>query len=323
MRYPPISIVVPIYNVEQYLDRCMQSLVNQTYKDIEIILVNDGSTDTSSSICDKYEKVDRRVQVIHKLNGGLSDARNYGLRVAKGEYVLFVDSDDYIELDACEKLCNVLKDASPNAPDLIIGIARKIHNDKVSYLIHKGSENYALLTGSEYMLKELKTESLHMAVWLNLYRNEFLKKNELDFKVGLLHEDEQFTPRVLLKAEKVLCTDIIFYNYVIRDSSITRSRDLSINGLHIIQTCYELASLYEQVDDTELKKLLNNNLVTKYLSAIKTGGLYRKKYKSSIDTKFMYSRVHSKKNLSQLLLLSCSRRLFSRLYRILSERQNS
>ncbi|CAM4467537.1 glycosyltransferase [Paenibacillus typhae] len=319
MKYPQISIVVPIYNVEQYLERCMQSLVNQTYRNVEIILVNDGSTDGSSSICDKYENMDQRIQVIHKLNGGLSDARNFGLKVSRGEYVLFVDSDDYIELDACEKLYNVIKQFSSDAPDLIIGNARKIHNDTTTYLMHKGTENYALLSGPNYMLKELKTESLHMAVWLNLYRNEFLKKNNLEFKVGLLHEDEQFTPRVLLKANNVICTDIIFYNYIIRSSSITMSKDLSVNGLHIIETCNELSSLYEQVGNVELKKMLMNNLVTKYLSAIKTGKLHRKEYKDSIDLRFMYSRVYSRKNLIQLLMLSCSSKLYAFVYRMISK----
>ena len=101
---PKFSIVVPIYNVEKYLPRCIDSLVNQTLQDIEIILVDDGSPDGSPAICDAYAEKDPRIKVIHKLNGGVSAARNDGLRISKGEWVIFCDSDDWMELDACENL---------------------------------------------------------------------------------------------------------------------------------------------------------------------------------------------------------------------------
>lgn len=101
---PKVSVIVPIYNVEKYLDRCMESLLNQTLKDIEIIMVDDGSPDNCPQMCDEYAKKDRRIKVVHKKNGGLSDARNAGLKVATGEYVAFVDSDDYQSLNTYEEL---------------------------------------------------------------------------------------------------------------------------------------------------------------------------------------------------------------------------
>src|SRR5699024_8305216 len=101
-----ISIIVPVYKVENELDRCVQSLMKQTYKNIEIILVDDGSPDQCPKLCEQYAKEDERIRVIHKKNGGLSDARNAGLNLARGEYVLYVDSDDYIEVDSCERLIN-------------------------------------------------------------------------------------------------------------------------------------------------------------------------------------------------------------------------
>ena len=104
-----ISIIVPVYNVEEYLPACLDSIINQTYTEIEIILVDDGSTDSSGEICDRYAKIDERVKVIHKSNGGLSDSRNVGIQVAKGEYIGFVDSDDYVEFDMYETLFNILK----------------------------------------------------------------------------------------------------------------------------------------------------------------------------------------------------------------------
>ena len=101
-----ISVIIPIYNVEKYLEKCIQSIINQTYRNLEIILVDDGSTDSSGEIADKYKKLDNRVKVIHKINGGLSDARNKGCEIATGEYISFIDSDDYIDLNMYEKSNN-------------------------------------------------------------------------------------------------------------------------------------------------------------------------------------------------------------------------
>ena len=105
MSKPLISVIVPIYKVEKYLNKCVDSIINQTYKNLEIILVDDGSPDSCPDICDKYEKKDNRVKVIHKKNGGLSDARNAGLDIANGEYISFIDSDDEIEASFVEKCC--------------------------------------------------------------------------------------------------------------------------------------------------------------------------------------------------------------------------
>ena len=135
---PKISIVVPIYKVEQYLDKCVNSLVNQTYKEIEILLVDDGSPDRSPKMCDKYAQEDPRIKVIHKVNGGLSDARNFGLKEVVGEYVLFVDSDDYIDVDTCEKFVSIMKD---NKPDIVVGNAYRLENNKKYPMKHNLNTN--------------------------------------------------------------------------------------------------------------------------------------------------------------------------------------
>ena len=102
-----VSIIIPVYKVEKYIDKCIQSIMNQTYRNIEIILVDDGSPDSCGEICDYYAKKDNRVKVVHKMNGGLSDARNYGIEVATGKYILFVDSDDWVELDTAGYLVDL------------------------------------------------------------------------------------------------------------------------------------------------------------------------------------------------------------------------
>ena len=127
-----ISVIVPIYNVEREIDRCIQSILKQTYHQLEIILVDDGSPDQCPQKCDQYAHDDSRVKVIHKKNGGLSDARNAGLRIATGEYVLYVDSDDYLELDACERL---LKSLSEDV-DIVVGECREVEGNEVSYQRH-------------------------------------------------------------------------------------------------------------------------------------------------------------------------------------------
>ena len=138
------SIIVPVYNVEKYIHKCIESFICQTYKDIEIILVDDGSTDNSSSIFDEYADKDKRIRVIHKKNGGLSDARNAGIEIASGEYILFVDSDDYIETDTCRKLLKYTK------LDCDIIIADAIAEDGIVSIEHITLHD-VIFTGKEYL----------------------------------------------------------------------------------------------------------------------------------------------------------------------------
>lgn len=121
-----ISIIIPVYNVEQYLDKCLQSVINQTYQDIEIILVDDGSSDSSGILCDKWKEKDSRIKVIHKSNGGLSNARNVGIEQANGEYLMFIDSDDIVANDLCKVLFEMLKN---NHADISICNATHIFNN--------------------------------------------------------------------------------------------------------------------------------------------------------------------------------------------------
>lgn len=311
-----ISIVVPIFKVEDYLNRCVQSLINQTYSAIEIILVDDGSPDRCPDMCNNFAKQDKRIKVIHKENGGLSDARNCGLKAANGEYVLFVDSDDYIDINACSEF---VKAIGIQEPDIVVGAAKRIESGKTTYMRHQIAAAGQVFTGEQYLKTILASGTMYMAAWLNLYRRTFLLDNRLGFKVGLLHEDEQFTPRAFLKAEVVIATDIVFYNYIVREDSITKKKDLSLNGIHIIQTCYELADIYENLDDDNLKKLLDDNLVTKYLYGFQIGKLYQKNYKNLIDKKFIWQRALSAKNRRKAFLFVISKKLYFYLNKLSKE----
>ncbi|TYQ15974.1 UNVERIFIED_CONTAM: Glycosyltransferases involved in cell wall biogenesis [Acetivibrio alkalicellulosi] len=304
-----ISIVVPVYNVEMFLQRCVKSLKDQTYKNIEIILVDDGSPDNCPRICDDYAKKDERIRVIHKKNGGLSDARNAGLKEAKGEYVLFVDSDDYIDIDACERFERVIA-LAPIKPEIVVGNARRVEKDKVIEMAHKFNSKSVAVNGEEYLKKELKLNTMYMAAWLNMYNRDFLISNNLFFKYGLIHEDEQFTPRVFLKAKKVIGTDITFYNYIIRDGSITTQENKVRNAEHLIETCKELEEVYNKIEDIELKSLLLDNLVNKYLNVFQVAGLHKKKYSYLIDSDFLNNKAYTSRNKRRVLLWKINKKLY-------------
>ncbi len=262
-----ISVIVPIYNVEQYLDRCVRSLIEQTYTNLEIILVDDGSPDSCPEMCNGYAKEDSRIRVIHKPNGGLSDARNAGIEAASGDYIMFVDSDDYIDPDACERLASFMKDR----PDIIIGDGKS--NDKNRKIKHCGF--YSACSGKEYLKRAVKANAMPVMVWLYVFNKDFLNNYGFRFKKGIAHEDEEFTPRVFLEADLVIETGVCFYNYMVRDDSITTNPDLRKNAVDLYNTCLDLEKRYEQLEDNELKKILLDSLVMKYLSLAQTGRLYR------------------------------------------------
>ena len=261
------SIIVPIYNVEKYLERCINSIINQTYKNLEIILVDDESPDNCPVICDEYAKKDNRVRVVHKKNGGLSDARNAGMNIATGDYIIFADSDDYIELDTCEKFLHFAK----KEYDILVGDAIVTGGTCVLWHIN----NNSVFTGKQYLLEALKVNKSPMVAWLNIYKRDFLLKNNLFFKEGILHEDEDFTPRCFLKAKTVVCTNIYFYHYIIRENSITTVTDKRKNATDLYDTCLRLEQIYDKIDDLKLKKLLKSSLSKKYLSLFQAGKLYQ------------------------------------------------
>ena len=255
-----ISIVVPIYNVEKELDRCVQSLLHQTYKNIEVILVDDGSPDNCPKLCDEYEMKDQRVVVIHKKNGGLSDARNYGLKKATGRYLMYVDSDDYLELDACEMLMNAMKDDV----DFVVGVIREICGSKVSYQ-KRSNLKTGIYDAKKFIIESIKANEFYAPAVLNLYNREFLIDNNLYFKVGYYFEDHQMLPRLYLAAKRISYVDYPFYNYVIRDGSIMTSSNTEEKTNISIAIWSEWYKLLKQINDKELQRYMYGILIRYYL----------------------------------------------------------
>lgn len=311
MDTPVFSIVVPVYKAENYLDACVQSLIKQTFSDIEIILVDDGSPDRCPALCDAYAAADPRVCVIHQANSGPSVARNAGIERARGAYVVFVDSDDTIDLDTCQRL---LPFAEKHV-DIIIGGG--IGEGTQMRLFH--GHTSACVSGSEYLKLALQGGFMLMATWLYIYRRDFLQEQQLAYKPGILLEDEHFIPRAFLAADSVVESGACFYHYIIREDSITTKRDLRKNAADLYATCLELAALYEKLPDRELRELLLDSLVTKYLSTFQTGRLqqYGKEY---IHKKFVLCNARRGKTVCKALLFTVSPSLYWHVNHITKQR---
>ena len=209
-----ISIIVPVYNIEVYLDRCIQSIINQTYSNLEIILVDDGSYDGSSVICDEWAKKDARIKTIHKENGGLSDARNKGVDISSGDYIGFVDGDDWIAPEMIERLLQaILKDKSDIAACAVEMIWE--NSNATRMFTYRGD---CVLSKEEAQKALLEETLLKQPVWYKLYKKDIV--NCLPFEVGKHHEDAFWSYQAIGKANQVSIISYIGYYYLQRKDSI-------------------------------------------------------------------------------------------------------
>ena len=234
-----ISVIVPVYNVEQYLERCIDSIINQTYKNLEIILVNDGSTDNSGQLCDELAKKDDRIRVIHKKNGGLSDARNVGVDEAKAELIGFIDSDDYIDEDMYELLINNLKAA--NADLSMCGHYDVYNNVLEAQVVDKKTWE---LSPQEAIKMVMEAKILSVTAVNKLYKKSLF--SELKFEIGKIAEDAFIMIKLLDKCNKIVATNEKKYYYVHRENSITTQK-FSLKFLNVIEA-------YEQNKEIILEK---------------------------------------------------------------------
>ena len=216
---PKISVIVAVYNLEQYLDRCIQSVLKQTYTDFELILVNDGSKDSSLDICLKYEKQDDRIIVLDKENGGLSDARNKGLEIATGEYIEFIDGDDFIEENLLELCINKLEETKADIVMFDVyqyytetNTKEIISNPFDENKIYNLENNHELLT------------SIMNCAWNKLYRRSLFLENAIQYPKGYYYEDLGTTYRLVARANKIAFVNTPLYNYLQdRPGNITSS----------------------------------------------------------------------------------------------------
>ena len=224
MNQPKVSVIIPVYNTEKYLRECLDSVVNQTLKDIEIICVDDGSTDGSLTILEKHREKDPRITVFTQPNSGQSAARNTGMRYARGEYIYFIDSDDLIELNTLEKAARV---ASDNDLDIITFEQGTFYEtEQLKQLLpvryKHMSEATGIISGVQYM-KALRDQGIFaVSVCIALWRRDFLKEHGIIFKEGIIHEDNLFQFQAFMAAERVMrITETLYYRRVRADSTMT------------------------------------------------------------------------------------------------------
>jgi len=236
MKMYKVSVIVPVYNVEKYIERCLDSLVNQTLNDIEIIVVNDGSPDNSQSIIDKYvKKYPKKVKSFIKENGGQGSARNFGLEKSNGLYIGYVDSDDYVELDMYEKLYE--KANKENLDIVVCG----------SYNVYETGEKIKDLDKIIFSDKKKNAFFGRPAVWNKLYKKELIVNNNCNFRSKVWYEDFDFTLNILSFAKKIGYVNEPLYNYLIREGSTMNNSNLDRN--------LEIMSAFDQV--------LNNKKIDK------------------------------------------------------------
>ncbi len=311
-----VSIVVPVYNTnEELFNRCISSLVNQTYENIEIILVDDGSSSGIEIVCDKYKKLYPNIVVIHKENGGLSSARNVGQEVATGDWILFVDSDDWIDCETCEELIKVAgKYDSPNliAFGFVHHLGRKTVNCafKVDNTIIVGNKDNSLVA------EALQFPSLLSSSCWKLYKSTFLEANQLRHNESLRQgsEDLEFMIRVLIRTQTAVIVNKRFYHYIMNPNSITNSFDK--NNAYLVQACFEEI-------EKHIMGLNNNELIQQFyvrswyaLCASLVSGFFNVHNRLTYSQRKASAREYLSTDFSQKIMknvdkkrLGCSRRI--------------
>ena len=254
---PKFSIIIPVYNVEKYIKKCLDSVFNQSFKDYEVIVVNDGTKDNSMDIVKKYD-----VKTINQDNQGLSVARNTGVSKAKGEYLLFLDSDDYIEKDLLKEINKSLK----NNPDLVRFQIREVYEDSSDVKDYPEQE-FNNLNGVEAFNIISKYHFVENASTY-VYKRDYFLKEQFSFKKGTFHEDYGLIPLVIMKASTVNSINYIGYNYLQRENSIMSSRNYEKIKKKVDDFYNHYKYLIEEIDKTDLdskvfKSFIANSLILK------------------------------------------------------------
>lgn len=304
-----ISVIVPIYNTEEYLDRVISSLINQTYKNIEIILIDDGSTDNSGIMCDKYSEKDGRIKVIHQKNKGVSEARNKGLKVASGTYIGFVDSDDYIKCDMYEILYNNLKETESD----ISACGYFVFKDDLPKFDDKSRIK---IYSKDDALKDIITDgALTNFLWNKLFKKEIFKN--IKFPKGKIYEDMYVMPKIICNTYKICFDSKKMYGYYKRmDSHVNSftkekcenyldfsnecfnylSKHKSVEKYLKNYRCFYIYSAFLQASKSRCKKIINSKFMDKYYDIYRNDFKYLNK-KVSLKRKILFYVLYINKNL--------------------------
>ena len=246
-----ISIVIPVYKVEKYLDKCIKSIINQTYKNLEIIIVDDGSPDKCPQMCDEFAQKDKRIKVIHKENGGLSDARNAGIDIAKGKYITFVDSDDYITDDYVEYMYNLIKKYNTKMATCETQI---VHIESDEKKQEQFQENIEVLTARDLFYKILFAQKSDVSAYSKLYETKLF--DDIRYPKGVVYEDTATTYKLIEKCDKIATGNKKCYFYCARPNSISKMSGFNKNEIDYIKNTDEMLK-YLQNKYVDLEQAIN------------------------------------------------------------------
>lgn len=290
------SIIIPVYNVEKYLEKCLKSVLNQSYSNFEVIVVNDGTKDNSQKIIDKYIKKDKRFKSFIKENGGLSDARNYGLNEISGDYLLFLDSDDYIE------------------KDLLLELNKTISLEKynlIKFKINLVDSNYNLLSKENgydesklVSIKEILSQEYCEPAWTYCYNVKFWKKNNYKYSVGKIHEDFGLTPYIIWSAKSIYYLNYYGYNYVQRQGSIVNGAEKNIKRTNDMIDHYDFLN-----NKLNKNKSLSENDKKYILSFLSNALIYKGKLLKNDDLKNYIKKLKDRNVFNLILDDSLKRKL--------------
>ena len=318
-----VSVIIPVYNVEKYIDECIKSILNQSYKNLDIILIDDGSTDNSGEICDRYKEYDDRIRVIHKNNGGSASAKNVGLKNILGEYLVFVDSDDFIEVNAIKKLVEILESEDVDMVQTnFIEFKRKNLNVNIAkYDLKDNFSNKLRILNKDDYLIEYSQNWKYALIFNKIYKKEIIK--DIYFIEGRCIDDEFFTYRVALNCKRIMISDIVTYNYRIRSSSIMHDNG---NRRKILKD--QVDFLYMRFNEVNklapyVKNIYLENLVDTYILLSKDPYMDEKilnNMKNNI--KSLLSKIITFKFKNTFLKIIILKILITSNYKILSNRKN-
>lgn len=259
MKNELITIIVPIYKVEKYIKKCIESVLNQTYNNLEIILVDDGSTDNCGEICEKYAKNDNRIKVIHKENGGLSDARNTAIDVAKGKYIFLLDGDDSIVKRAIEHLYGLIQ--KYNA-DIAIGKVREVLESDYNDIEKKDEELYNNKDVKIYKNKDALETMLYNTEFTNMACNKLYKKelfSGIRYPVGKLYEDLGTTYKIISKAKNTVVTPEVTYHYLVHREGSIMNKEYTSERMQALKFTEEILEFvkkeYIEIEDAAISRL--------------------------------------------------------------------
>ena len=299
MRY---DIIIPIYNIEQELGKCLDSTRHQAYGNFQAILVDDGSTDQSPSIAKSFAQKDSRFAYYRKENGGLSDARNYGIAKSSSDYLLFVDGDDFLEEYA---LSTVERELSRCPVDVLEFNGWFVEQGKKTrHVNHSYIDSGKVKSGKDYILCQAKNRCLIAPVWLKAVRRSLILEHRHYFVKGMLHEDELWTPRLYLLADTVKYIDICLYNYVQREGSIMHRAGKEESVQHAKKIFFQLEDYYKSLGLSRRQR----NILTSYLARQMIGVCQRagQQKMTPKDWKFILRNARDIKSIGKMLLFFIS-----------------